>query len=215
MLQGCVFRHKAHSSRHHSKSPAQITDVSTRLGLVLWINASDPGQRSEKSSQAAGDLGVFHLPFAGSARYTLEICVLQKSYYTSYQNFKQKLSTCAQSHALGTCTKFQLEIDTIIVISGILYFCSGAHFTNGVWAHDSKLLNKSLSSYFDANAQTKPYICTYHDSSVMTCAKFLLDWMFFIVYFTWLNVINHLLCKRITYFYKTWDHKLINYMWNH
>ena len=114
----------------------------------------------------------------------------------------------------GTHRKIQLEIHTISVIFGILYFCSGAHFTNGVWAHDSKLLNKSLSSYFDANAHTKPYICTYHDSSVLTCAKFLLDWTFFIVYFTWLNVINHLLCKRITYFYKTRDHKLINYMWN-
>ena len=30
---------------------------------------------------------------------------------------------CAQSHALGTRTKFQLEILTIRVISGIVYFC--------------------------------------------------------------------------------------------
>ena len=29
---------------------------------------------------------------------------------------------CAQSHALGTRTKFQLEILTTNVISGILYF---------------------------------------------------------------------------------------------
>ena len=29
---------------------------------------------------------------------------------------------CAQSHALGTRTKFQLEILTINVISGIVYF---------------------------------------------------------------------------------------------
>ena len=42
--------------------------------------------------------------------------------HTSYVNFKLKLCTCAQSHALGTHTKFQLEILTINVISGIVYF---------------------------------------------------------------------------------------------
>ena len=41
---------------------------------------------------------------------------------TSYENFKLKLCTCAQSHALGTRTKFQLEILTINVISGMVYF---------------------------------------------------------------------------------------------
>ena len=33
-----------------------------------------------------------------------------------------KICMCAQSHALGTHTKFQLEILTINVISGIVYF---------------------------------------------------------------------------------------------
>ena len=42
--------------------------------------------------------------------------------HTSYENFKLKLCTCAQNHALGTRTKFQLEILTINVISGIVYF---------------------------------------------------------------------------------------------
>ena len=42
--------------------------------------------------------------------------------HTSYENFKLKLCTCAQSHALDTRTKFQLEILTINVISGIVYF---------------------------------------------------------------------------------------------
>ena len=37
-------------------------------------------------------------------------------------NFKLTLCTCAQSHALGTRSKFQLEILTINVISAILYF---------------------------------------------------------------------------------------------
>ena len=35
---------------------------------------------------------------------------------------KLKLCTCAQSHALGTRTKFQLEILTVNVISGVVYF---------------------------------------------------------------------------------------------
>ena len=42
---------------------------------------------------------------------------------TSYEHFKLKLCSCAQSHALGTGTKFQLEILTINVITGIVYFC--------------------------------------------------------------------------------------------
>ena len=41
---------------------------------------------------------------------------------TSYENFKLTLCTCAQSHALGTRTKFQLEILNANVIFGIVYF---------------------------------------------------------------------------------------------
>ena len=41
---------------------------------------------------------------------------------TSYDHFKLKLCSCAQSHALSTRTKFQLEILTINVITGIVYF---------------------------------------------------------------------------------------------
>ena len=41
---------------------------------------------------------------------------------TSYENFKLKLCMCAQSHALGTSTKFQLKILTMNMISGIVYF---------------------------------------------------------------------------------------------
>ena len=41
---------------------------------------------------------------------------------TSFENFKLKLSACAKSHALGTRTKFQLEIVTLNEISGIVYF---------------------------------------------------------------------------------------------
>ena len=39
------------------------------------------------------------------------------------ENFKLRLCTCAQNHALGTRAKFQLEILPISVISGVGYFC--------------------------------------------------------------------------------------------
>ena len=41
---------------------------------------------------------------------------------TAYENFKLKLYNRAQSRALGAHTEFQLEILTINVISGIVYF---------------------------------------------------------------------------------------------
>ena len=41
---------------------------------------------------------------------------------TSYENFKLKLCSCAQSYVLGTRTKLQLEILTINVIAGIVHF---------------------------------------------------------------------------------------------
>ena len=41
--------------------------------------------------------------------------------HISYENFKLKLCMCAQMTILGTRTKFQLEILTINVISGIVY----------------------------------------------------------------------------------------------
>ena len=43
----------------------------------------------------------------------------------SYENFKLKLSTCAQSHAMGTRTKFQLDILTLYMI---LSWRQNAHF---------------------------------------------------------------------------------------
>ena len=41
---------------------------------------------------------------------------------TSYENFKLKLCMCAQSRALGTHTKFRLEIIILNVISSIVNF---------------------------------------------------------------------------------------------
>ena len=45
-----------------------------------------------------------------------------RRYSISDDNFKLKLCTCAQSNALGMPTKVQLEIPTINVIPGIVYF---------------------------------------------------------------------------------------------
>ena len=42
--------------------------------------------------------------------------------HTSYEHFMLKLCSCAQSHALCTRTKFQLQILTINVITGSAYF---------------------------------------------------------------------------------------------
>ena len=50
---------------------------------------------------------------------------------TFYENVKLKLCTCAQSMALGTHTKFQFEILTMNVISGIVYFCK--IILEGLW----------------------------------------------------------------------------------
>ena len=41
---------------------------------------------------------------------------------TSCEHFKLKFCSCAQSHALGTRTKFQLELLTINVVTGFVYF---------------------------------------------------------------------------------------------
>ena len=43
-------------------------------------------------------------------------------YCRNRTSYELKFCTCAQSHAFGTRTKFQLEIPTINVNSGIVYF---------------------------------------------------------------------------------------------
>ena len=55
----------------------------------------------------------------------------------SYEKSKLKLCMCAQSHALGTRTKIQLEILTVNVISGIMYF-------------REKLIGNMVQKYFSA-----------------------------------------------------------------
>ena len=57
---------------------------------------------------------------------------------TSYENFKLKLSTCAQSHALGTRTKFQLEIITMYAIQSLYIF------VRLFWRADETLVKRPL-----------------------------------------------------------------------
>ena len=68
------------------------------------------------------DQGVVSLTFHKLSKiFSRNLCIAEIR--TSSENFKLKLCVCAQSHALGTHTKFQLEILTINVISGTVYFC--------------------------------------------------------------------------------------------
>ena len=64
--------------------------------------------------------GLFHECLVSSPRHSQEF--LYCRILTSYENLKLKLCTCSQSHALRTRTKFPLEILTINVIPGIVYF---------------------------------------------------------------------------------------------
>ena len=80
----------------------------------------DYAQGDHERLQTSG-LGVVSLTFHKLSQNILRKFVYWKK-HPSYENFKLKLCMCAQSHALGTRTKFQLEILTINVISGIVYF---------------------------------------------------------------------------------------------
>ena len=64
--------------------------------------------------------GLFHKCFASSPKYSLEIYVVQKSHFLwAFQ--AETLFVCPKP-CFGTRTKFQLEILTINVITGIVYF---------------------------------------------------------------------------------------------
>ena len=77
---------------------------------------------------------------------------------TSYEHFKLKLCSCAQSHALGTRTKFQLEILTINVITGIVYF-------REIILESSQNVN-----------ETTPWISKFRPEVQTTCLRILLFW---------------------------------------
>ena len=78
------------------------------LGVLIWVcGRGSSGSCFTNFSQALQD-------------------ILSKFVYcrnrTSYENLNLKLCTCARSYALGTSTKFELEILTVNVISVIVYF---------------------------------------------------------------------------------------------
>ena len=86
---------------------------------VMWINNSSSGCE------------IWDQPFQGLGGCFTYVSralqnILSKFVYcrnsTCDENFKLKLCTCAQIHALGTRTKFQLETLIINVISGVVYF---------------------------------------------------------------------------------------------
>ena len=72
------------------------------------------------SSLSLSELISNSLPQGVSSRLVNYTC--QVKWQGPGEKFKLKLCTCAQSYALGTRTKFQLEILTIYVISGVEYF---------------------------------------------------------------------------------------------
>ena len=93
------------------------------------------GQFSRKYSQGTPRrspichaMGIISFASLGGVSQALQN-ILSKFVYRYCRNhiyskkFKLKLCTCVQSHALGTHTKFQLEILTINVIPGCAYFC--------------------------------------------------------------------------------------------
>ena len=88
--------------------------------------------------------GLFHYCFASSPRYSLGFLYCRNR--TSYENFKLKLCACAQRHALGTHTKFQIEILTINVISGIVYLREIILETKHLWNNHKVLDYSSYSS---------------------------------------------------------------------
>ena len=112
----------------------------------------------------------------------VEICVLQKSYFL--WEYQAEICTCAQSHALGTRTKSQLEILIINVISGIVCF-------------RQVILESSRNV-----CETTPW-CLHQDGSntysfqVLTSSclvKIKFSWQSFVFYFSYnqsTNIIKH------------------------
>ena len=111
--------------------------------------------------------GISNHSFTKSLKYSLQIAYCGN--HTSCENFKLKLCTCAQSCALGTRMKFQLEILTINVISRIVYFrriilqsprniCETTVWTlydQHVW--NANVLSVTFNSYSAFERQFHPY----------------------------------------------------------
>ena len=95
-------------------------------------------------------------------------------------NFKLKLCTCAQSHALDTCTKFQHEILIRILISAIHKFrvnileCSQNFSETTPWLKSSRSM-KYLKPYIWYSAwlhriwKVQKYSMLWNDRCVIFC----------------------------------------------
>ena len=94
------------------KQMLRVNEILRNLSL-RWVPYGYPILRRTPS-------GLFHWRFVSYPEILSKfLCCGNR---TSYENFKLKFCTCAQSHALGTRTKLQLEILTINPISDIAYF---------------------------------------------------------------------------------------------
>ena len=90
----------------------------------IFSNVETPNRMSIRNSFNTyyhENLGIVSLTFRELCKtFPQKLCVAE-SYF--YEDFKLKLfKMCSKPHALGTRTKFQLEVITINVIFGIVYF---------------------------------------------------------------------------------------------
>ena len=136
-----------------------LTDPSHTLKCV---NHQGPGRRFTYVLQAPQNI--------------LSKCVYCRNHTIHGENFKLKLCTCAESHALGTSTKFQLGILTMNVISGIVYFC--------------EILLESLWNVSETIPRQSRKICLqklqHHHSDItwMLCCLKALESRLFIIHWT-------------------------------
>ena len=105
----------------YPQSPAGCVTKVSWTTLIARFMRSTWGPSGADRTQVGPMLAPWDL-LSGYPKYSLKICVLQKSYIWRWFQTETVCCMCAQRIALGTYTKFQLEIFTINVISGIVYF---------------------------------------------------------------------------------------------
>ena len=103
------------------ESSQQHSQVCHRLN---WLNSCDVSESLKLRHSIACHMSI-RVFFTNIlwARQDILSKIVYSINHTSYDNFKLKLCKCAQSHALGTSTKLQLEIINKNMNSGIVYFC--------------------------------------------------------------------------------------------
>ena len=89
--------------------------------LIWWQNKIDTQKHFHKTTiTSSWTLSKTKIPIT-IVKAQMPSNPNQKSRIRDNENFKLKLCPCAQSHALGTRTKLQLEFLIINVITGIVY----------------------------------------------------------------------------------------------